>query len=70
MERNISDAIGELMEVHITIWDIVDMLNSDDDEMVVRAARMDNECNQLRSALVEEIDEIVLKMLKNKERIA
>ena len=68
MERNICDAVNDLMETHIKLWDIVDMLKSDNDEILVKATRMDNEYNRRRSNFVEEIDEIVLKMLANKKR--
>jgi len=66
MMRSICEAINDLMETHIKLWDIVDMLNSDNDESLVKATRMDNEHNRRRSGFVEEIDEIVLEMLAGK----
>jgi len=66
--RIISDVISELMDTHIKLWDIVDMLNSDSEAVLVKATRMDNVYNSLRSNLVEEIDEIVLSMLRRHKK--
>ena len=66
MNRNISDAVSDLMETHIILWDIVDMLNVDDDKLLVKATRLDNKYNRRRSDLVEEIDEITLKILSSR----
>ena len=68
MTRIISDVISELMDTHIKLWDIVDMLNSDSEAVLVKATRMDNVYNSLRSNLVEEIDEIVLSMLRRHKK--
>jgi len=69
MNRSISGVIGELMDTHIILWDIVDMFNSDDDGLLVKATRMDNEYNRRRSNLVEEIDEIIIDMLEKRKEV-
>ena len=63
MSRDIDNVISELMDVHVKLWDIVDMLNSGDDDILVKATRMDNMYNRLRSDLVEEIDTIIIGLV-------
>ena len=63
MSRDISQVICELMDTHVKLWDIVDMLNSDDDGVLVKATRLDNIYNRRRSDLVEEIDAIIIGLL-------
>lgn len=67
MKRTLSNAVSELMETHIKLWDIVDMLNCDDDKRLVEATRMDNIYNRRRSDLVEEIDELVIDTLEQQK---
>jgi len=40
MGRSICEAVNDLIETHIKLWDIVNMLNSDSDEILVKATRM------------------------------
>lgn len=56
--------IDELYNIHIELWDIVEMKKSTDDQVVAIAAKNNNRLVKLRSDNVERIDEIVIQALK------
>ena len=63
----IAELINGLYDIHIELWDVVDMKKSADDKTVAYAARNNNRLVKLRSDLVERIDESILRGLPLKQ---
>ena len=59
----VAELINGLYDIHIELWDIVDMKKSDDDKIVAIAARTNNRLVKLRSDLVEKIDETIIRAI-------
>jgi len=65
METNIGALLAELtdklFDIHIELWDVVDMKKSEDDSIVAIAGRKNNFLVKLRSDHVEQIDELIMQ---------
>jgi len=57
------ELIDKLYDIHIELWDIVDMKKSNDDKVLAIAGRRNNCLVKMRSAHVEQIDDIIIQAL-------
>ena len=65
----IASLVNGLYDIHIELWDVVDMKKSADDKTVAYAARNNNRLVKMRSDLVERIDESIMRGLSQKQPV-
>ena len=60
---HLSELVDKLYDIHIELWDVVDLKKSEDDKKVLYAARNNNRLVKMRSDCVEQIDEALIRLI-------